>query len=85
MAFCFPRLTVSPVVFSCSSGANLSIFSSRNGEYILPFGPALCFHIDDSSPTAFLDRQIYGGISLGIAAVAIISMFALSNVSIHSL
>jgi len=48
---------------------------------ILLLGPALCFHLDTGSPTAFLDRQIYGGIGLAIGAAAIISMFALSNVS----
>lgn len=29
-----------------------------------------------------IDRQIYGGIGLGVAAAAVISMFALSNVSV---
>ena len=47
---------------------------------ILLLGPALRFHLDGSSLTAFLDRQIYGGIGLGIGAAAIISMIALSNV-----
>lgn len=47
---------------------------------ILLLGAALCFHWDGGSLTAFLDRQIYGGIGLGIGAAAIISMFALSNV-----
>lgn len=29
----------------------------------------------------FYSRQIYGGIGIGVAAAAVISMFALSNVS----
>lgn len=30
----------------------------------------------------FMYRQIYGGIGLGVAASAVITMFALSNVSV---
>jgi len=48
---------------------------------LLLLGPTLCFRFDAGSPTAIFNRQIYGGIGLGIGAVAIISMFALSNVS----
>lgn len=60
---------------SYSSVDNISSSFTRNGA----FG---YFHIDNTHPNFYLlSRQIYGGIGLGVVAVAVISMFALSNVS----
>ena len=65
-----------PVVFSSSSRVNISSSSSLNGAYIF-----LC-HAHALTPIlAHVLRQIYGGIGIGVAVAAALSILALSNVS----